>query len=108
MKNHSAKEGKTTAIISHFWVIGLIIAFIMNNSKNNYFASFYIRQMVGLNLIQVLNGWIVYKFLGPTAGAVVGFIVFAFWVISLIGVIKEEEKLVPFVGDKFQDWFKNI
>lgn len=108
MENYTVKEGKTTAIISHFWVIGLIIAFIMNNSKNNYFASFYIRQMVGLNLIQILNGWIIYKFVGATAGAIVGFIVFVFWVISLIGAIKGEEKLVPFVGEQFQEWFRNI
>tara|TARA_R110002049_G_scaffold67310_2_gene174924 strand:+ start:8800 stop:9126 length:327 start_codon:yes stop_codon:yes gene_type:complete len=108
MENYTAKEGKTIAIISHLWIIGLLIAFIMNNSKRNFFASFYIRQMIGLNLIQVLNGWIIYKFLGSTAGLIVGFAVFVFWVISIIGAFKEEEKLVPFVGEQFQDWFKNV
>jgi uncharacterized membrane protein len=108
MKNQTINEGKTTAIISHLWVIGLIIAFFMNNSKKNYFASFYIRQMVGVNLIQVLNGWIVYKFLGNTAGIIVSVIVLVLWVISLIGAVKGEEKKVPVVGDQFQDWFKNI
>ena len=108
MENQTINEGKTTAIISHLWVIGLIIAFFMNNSKKNYFASFYIRQMVGVNLIQVLNGWIVYKFLGNTAGIIVSVIVLVLWVISLIGAVKGEEKRVPVVGDQFQDWFKNI
>ena len=108
MENQTVNEGKTTAIISHLWIIGLIIAFFMNNNKKNSFASFYIRQMVGLNLIQLLNGWIIYKFIGGTAGAIVGFIVFILWVISLIGAIKGEEKLVPAIGLQFQDWFKNI
>ena len=53
MENTSVNEGKTAAIISHFWVVGLIIAFVMNNSKKNYFTSFYIRQMIGLNLLIV-------------------------------------------------------
>lgn len=108
MENQTVNEGKTTAIISHLWIIGLVIAFFMNNSKKNSFASFYIRQMIGLNLIQVLNGWIVYKFLGTTAGAIVSLIVLVLWVISLIGTVKGEEKRVPVVGDQFQDWFKNI
>ena len=108
MENQTANEGKTTAIISHLWIIGLLIAFFMNNSKKNYFASFYIRQMIGLNLLQILNGWIVYKFLGNTAGIIVGFIIFVLWIISLIGAIKGEEKLVPVVGEQFQDWFKNV
>ncbi|MDX6747163.1 hypothetical protein SHK09_10205 [Polaribacter sp. PL03] len=108
MENYTVKEGKTTAIISHLWIIGLLIAFFMNNSKKNTFASFYIRQMIGLNLIQALNGWVIYKFLGTTAGAIVGIIVFVLWVISLIGAFKGEEKLVPIVGEQFQEWFKNV
>ena len=91
MENHTVSEGKTIAIISHFWIIGLIIAFIMNSSKKNYFASFYIRQMMGLNLIQILNGWVIYKYLGTAAGAIVGFLVFVLWIISLVGAIKEEK-----------------
>jgi uncharacterized membrane protein len=108
MENQTVNEGKTTAIISHLWVIGLIIAFFMNNSKKNYFASFYIRQMVGLNLIQVLNGLVIKQLLGNTASYIVGIIVFVLWIISIIGAIKGEEKSVPVVGEQFQDWFKNI
>ncbi|MDD7916012.1 hypothetical protein [Polaribacter ponticola] len=108
MINQSVNEGKTAAIISHFWIIGLIIAFIMNMSKKNYFSSFYIRQMIGLNALQFLNGWIVYKFLGGTAGWIVGVLLFVLWIISLFGAIKSEEKLVPVVGEQFQNWFKNF
>jgi uncharacterized membrane protein len=108
MENQTVNEGKTTAIISHLWIIGLIIAFFMNNSKKNTFASFYIRQMIGLNLIQVLNGFLIKQILGSTASYIVGIIVFVLWIISIIGAIKGEEKLVPAIGSQFQDWFKNI
>ncbi|OAD44953.1 hypothetical protein [Polaribacter atrinae] len=108
MINQTVNEGKTTAIISHLWVIGLIIAFFMNNSKKNSFANFYIRQMVGLNLAQFLNGWIIYKFIGGTAGIIVSAILLVLWVISLIGAVKGEEKTIPVIGDQFQEWFKNI
>ncbi|WP_166382958.1 MULTISPECIES: hypothetical protein [unclassified Polaribacter] len=108
MQNQTANEGKTMAIISHFWIIGLIIAFFMNNSTKNSFANFYIRQMIGLNLIQFLNGWIVYKYLGGTAGVIVSAILLVLWVISLMGAVKGEEKIIPVVGDQFQEWFKNI
>ena len=108
MQNQTANEGKTMAIISHFWIIGLIIAFFMNNSTKNSFANFYIRQMIGLNLIQFLNGWIIYNYLGNTAGIIVSTILLVLWVISLMGAVKGEEKIIPVVGEQFQEWFKNI
>ncbi|TXD48281.1 DUF4870 domain-containing protein [Polaribacter sp. IC073] len=108
MDNYTVKEGKTAAIISHLWVLGLLIAFIMNNSKKNPFASFYIRQMVGLNLLYFANQYIVYSYIGATAGWIVGVVAFVLWIISLFGAIKGEEKLVPFIGEHFQEWFKNI
>jgi uncharacterized membrane protein len=80
----------------------------MNNSTKNSFANFYIRQMIGLNLIQFLNGWIIYNYLGGTAGIIVSTILLVLWVISLMGAIKGEEKSIPVVGDQFQEWFKNI
>ena len=106
--NNNANEGKIAAVISHFWIIGLIIAFALNVNKKNYFASFYIRQMIGLNLFQFLNGVIIYEYVGSTAGWIVGVLLFIGWLISLIGAIKGEEKLVPYVGDNFQEWFKGI
>jgi len=108
MENQTVNEGKTMAIISHLWVIGLIIAFFMNNNKKNIFTNFYIRQMLGLNLIQFLNGWIIYKFLGGTAGIIVSTLLLILWVISLIGAVQGGEKTIPVIGDQFQEWFKNV
>ena len=108
MKNTTASEGKTAAIISHFWIIGLVIAFVMNLNKKNYFASFYIRQMIGLNILQFLNGAIIYRYFGNSTGWIVGLLLFVLWIISLIAAIQGEEKEVPVVGIYFQDWFRGV
>ncbi|WP_028890906.1 hypothetical protein [Tenacibaculum sp. 47A_GOM-205m] len=108
MENLTVNEGKTAAIISHFTVIGLIIAFVLNMNKKNAFASFYIRQMLGLNLLYIANIWIVYRYLGNTIGWAVGVLLFVLWIISLLAVLKGEKKLVPVVGEQFQNLFKGI
>lgn len=102
-------NGKTIGLISYLTLIGLIIAFVMNNEKKNSFATFHIRQSVGLmltgfvlgaiNIIPIL-GWIV---------SILGFVfLLILWVIGLIGAINGEEKTVPLLGDKYQEWFKGI
>lgn len=108
MENLTVNEGKTAAIISHFTIIGLIIAFVLNMNNKNAFASFYIRQMLGLNILYMANIWIIYRYLGNTIGWAVGVLLFALWIISLLAVLKGEKKLVPVVGEQFQNLFKGI
>jgi len=96
-------DGKNIAIIAHITLIGWIVALVMNNNeKKTEFASFYIRQMLGLviigfvlSIIPVVNlfGWIVSL---------------ALWIMSLLGAIGGKESLTPVVGEKFQEWFKSI
>lgn len=107
MINQTIKEGKTAAIISYLWWIGFIIAFIMNNAKKNSFASFHIRQSLGINLLSIAAGF-VSRYVHGTLGYIIGVAVFVFWLIGLFSSIQGEEKKVPLLGDQFQDWFKNI
>ena len=108
MENHSVNQEKTAAIISHFWIIGLIIAFVMNLNKKNYFTRFYIRQTIGLNLIQFINGAIIYKYIGDTPGKIIWILLIIAWVVSLVSAIKGEERELPYVGAYFQKWFNGI
>ena len=107
MENETVNEGKTIAIISYITFVGTIIAYFMNNSKKNTFASFHIRQMIGLALLGLINQYTVTKING-TLGLVVAIGLFVLWIIGIIGAVKGEEKSVPVVGDQFQEWFKNI
>lgn len=108
MENTSIKEGKTAAIIAYLTIFGTLIAYIMNSSKKNYFTNFHIRQMIGLFLLSMANKYIVYDFLGSTAGWLFGVCLFVLWIIGFIGAINGEEKEVPFVGEYFQNWFHGI
>lgn len=107
MYNNSVKEGKMAAIISYFWWIGLLIAFIMNNNKRNYFTSFHIRQSIGLSLLSFVIG-ITTKYGFEMLGNIMFLGCFVLWVIGLLGAIKGEEKPIPLFGDLFQNWFRNI
>jgi len=102
-------EGKNIAIIAHLTIIGLIIAFVMNNDKKVPFASYHIRQVLGLaltgfalaivNVIPIL-GWIV-SILGT-------FILLYMWIMGLINTVNGKEKPMPILGNKYAEWFKTI
>ena len=93
--------GKGIAIISHLWWIGWIIALIMNNSNKTELGSFYIRQTLGIFLLSLLS------FI-PIIGWVIGLVTVVLWVLSFIGAIGGNQKLLPVLGDKFQEWFKSL
>ena len=93
------KDGKTIAIIAHMTFIGWIIAYIMNNKTKNAYASFYIRQSLGIML-----GIIIFSLI-PVIGWFIGVGFFVLWIISLIGSLSGELRHIPFFGNRFQIWF---
>ncbi|MCF6350681.1 MAG: hypothetical protein L3J23_06570 [Flavobacteriaceae bacterium] len=108
-KEITTNDGKTIAIISYITIIGLIIAFIMNNEKKNAFASYHIRQSLGIaatalaltviGIIPIL-GWII-SFFGF-------FFIFVLWIIGLINALNSKEKPLPVLGKKYEEWFKDV
>lgn len=108
MENLSNKEGKTAAIISYITILGTIIAFIINQKERNHFTSFHIRQAIGIYmLIFIINLMDRYSGIDWLNDILyIGALILL--VIGLIGAIQGEEKKVPFLGDQFQEWFKNI
>ncbi len=96
-------DGKTKAIVAHITIIGWIVAIVLNqNEQKDEFASFYIRQMLGLILLSVITSII------PIVGWILWIVVIVFWVMSLIGAAGDKKALTPVVGHYFQDWFKAI
>lgn len=94
-------DGKTKAIVAHITLIGWIIALVLNSQEKDEYASFYIRQMLGLLIISFL-GFI------PLLGLIFGIAALVLWIISLIGAASGEMKALPVVGTYFQDWFKSL
>ena len=108
MENVTVKEGKPAAIIAYLWAIGLVIAFLMNSTKKNPFASFHIRQAIGLILIHLLIQ-VLDRFLGMgilTWIFDIGWLILVF--LGIWSAIKGEEEPVPLLGEQFQEWFRGI
>lgn len=101
-------QTQINAIISHFTIIGTLIVFLLNNKTKNSFISFYLRQTLGIHIFFMLNGWFVYWLLGKTIGRLVSLILLVLLLISLIGAVKEQKKIIPFLGMHFQNWFKSL
>lgn len=107
--SNSIEEGKTMAIIAYITIFGLLIAFIMNNDKKNSFTAYHLRQSLGLGAtglaLSVIN---VIPILGWLISILGSLFLIVLWVIGLMGAINGQEKPVPVLGEKFQEWFKNI
>ncbi len=102
-------DAKTKAIVSHLFVIGWIIALIVNSSKKEEMASFYIRQNLGFIIVWLaLTILRVLPVVGPVIWAVGGILLFVGWLMSLIWSIQGEQRPVPWLGDQFQTWFRGF
>ncbi|MBE7641353.1 hypothetical protein GUB10_13515 [Salegentibacter sp. BLCTC] len=108
-ESKSTFDPKTIAIIAYLTVIGLVVAFVLNNEKKDEFAAFHIKQSLGLILISLglfiigmipILGWIL-SFLGSI------FLLYL-WIMGLINAINHKTKAVPIFGQQFEKWFANI
>ena len=101
-------DAKTKAIVSHLFFIGWVIALVINMNQKEEYASYYIRQNLGLILswvvVSVFMAFPIINWIAWIGYLVVGI----FWLMSLIWSITDVMKPVPFVGDKFQEWFKSL
>jgi uncharacterized membrane protein len=95
-------DGKTKAIVAHITIIGWIIALVINSSEKDEFASYYIRQLLGIYLLGLVLTFI------PIIGWLASVVVLVFWILSLIGAIQGEKKETPWLGKYFQEWFKAL
>ena len=100
--NNSIEEGKSIAITSYILIIGVLIAMSMNSENKNSFASFHIRQALGLSLAFISNFdsfmitfpmWICISIL---------------WTYGIFSAIQGQTRPIPLVGNLFQKWFKSI
>ncbi|MCK8519930.1 hypothetical protein M0D21_00005 [Aquimarina sp. D1M17] len=108
MQSDYAKQGKTPAIVAYITIVGTIIAYFMNNEHKNQFASFHIRQALGINIsFYVIGAMVTFFDSWPISSAFYIFI-FVLWGFGLITAFKEEQKTVPILGPYFQKWFSSI
>ena len=109
MMQNDLEKGKTTAIVSYFTIIGSIIAIFMNQEENrSEFASFHIRQALGIFLTFLLLGYPVGHFDSWMISSAFWVFIFILWVYGFLGVLSGEKRIVPLVGDFYQNMFKSL
>lgn len=103
------EEAKRIAIIGYITLIGLIIAFVMNNEKKFDFANYHIRQSVGLCVTGFALGVIgLVPIIGWLINIVGIFVLLYMWIMALMNAINGKEKPAPILGGRYQEWFKGI
>ncbi|WP_029033253.1 membrane protein [Salinimicrobium terrae] len=103
-----ANEGKAAAIWAYLTIIGTIIAYFLNNDSKNPFASFHIRQGLGIHITFYLLGMIVSWFNSWLISAPFYIFIVVLVGYGLIGAIQGERNEVPILGKQFQKWFSTI
>jgi len=106
--NNDIKNGKSIAVISYFYLIGVLIAYLTNSDKKSAFSYFHIRQSLGL--------WLSFMALGYPIGYFDNWqITFSFWiafgilfVYGFSSAISGKMIPIPLVGKIYQKVFKKI
>ncbi|WP_194768369.1 hypothetical protein [Tamlana sp. I1] len=108
MTNQDIEIGRKNAIISYITIFGVIIAYYLNNENKSDFASFHIRQSLGL--------WLTFFALGYIVGSFDNWLVtssfYLFFVILFIygfsNAVARKKQIVPLVGAFYQKIFANL
>jgi uncharacterized membrane protein len=102
------EEGKPAAITSYILIIGVMIAISMNSENRNPFASFHIRQALGLTITFLSLGLIVSNFDSLMISATMWIFVSVLWTYGIFTAIKGDMKPLPLLGNLFQKTFHFI
>ncbi|MDP5002032.1 MAG: hypothetical protein NWQ15_09060 [Flavobacterium sp.] len=106
---NETEQGKQTAIVSYLTIIGSIIAIFMNQEENrSEFASFHIRQALGIFLTFFLLGYPIGYFDNWMVSASFWIFIFILWIYGFLTCLNNETKTVPFLGELFQKVFKSF
>lgn len=106
--SNTIEAGKTAAITSYILGIGVFIAMSMNSEDKNEFASFHIRQGLGLTLTFISLGLIISNFDSLMISAPMWVFISVLWAYGIFSAIKGETKPVPLLGAYYQKWLKSI
>jgi uncharacterized membrane protein len=102
------EQNKNAAIVAYLTIIGAIIAIFMNSENKSSFASFHIRQALGIFLTFFALGYPIGYFDNWMISSAFYVFFFILWIYGFMGALNGEEKKVPLVGDFYQNVFKSL
>lgn len=106
--NGTVEQGKQNALISYLTLIGTVIAVVMNSEHKNQFASFHIRQALGIMLTFFALGYPVGYFDSWMVSSAFYVFFFILWVYGFLGALQGQMNLIPLLGPLFQRIFKGL
>lgn len=106
--DESIEKGKMTAIVSYVLIVGVLIAISMNSENKNKFASFHIRQALGLSIMFISLGLLISNFESPMITFSMWIFMSVLWSYGMITAIKGQTIAIPLLGDLFQKLFKKL
>ena len=81
---------------------------LMNSENKNPFASFHIRQALGLSLTFISFGAIISNFDSFYITFPMWICISILWTFGIFNAIQGQMRPIPLVGNLFQKWFKSI
>lgn len=102
------EQNKNAAIVAYLTIIGAVIAIFMNNENKSAFASFHIRQALGIFLTFFLLGYPIGYFDSWMISSAFYIFFFILWIYGFMEALNNEEKKVPLLGDFYQNIFKSL
>lgn len=100
----SSPLGKSTALIAYAPFVGFIIAFFINKDENHAFATWHIKNMFGLFLLFIVS-LVVQSQIDVSVGDALWLLCCIVWMYSWAMAFYNQRKGIPFLSEKFQDWF---
>jgi uncharacterized membrane protein len=108
MDVQTIKEGKTAAIISYVLIVGPLISLSMNSETKNQFASFHIRQGLGLTLTFIILGVSISHFENIMIAAPMWIFISVLTIYGIFPAARGETTKLPLLGGLFQKWLGSI
>lgn len=110
MTEQDINKGRQNAIISYITIIGVIIAYYLNNEddKKSTFASFHIRQSLGLWLTFFALGYIIGSFNSWLITSSFYLFFAVLFIYGFTNAIGRKAQTVPLVGNLYQRIFSNL
>lgn len=108
MENGKPNDGKTAAILSYILIVGVLIAMSINAEEKNKFASFHIRQGLGLSLTFISLGLIISNFENILIAAPMWIFITILMFFGMFNAANGNSKPIPILGNIFQKWLRSI
>lgn len=97
-------QGKSKAIIAYAPFVGFLIAYYINKDETHEFATWHIKNMFGLTILFIVS-LVIQSQIDVKVGDIIWMCCVVLWLFCWIMAFTNNKKGIPFLSEKFQQWF---